>query len=128
MRKTTIGGSEREICVSAKATITYERAFSGAHKLHEDVNSMLSMLTGPLTMLPMDALLRLEYVFERDATTGRFLTFDAWVDEFPVSELDQSKLQGNESWVRTLLKEVVVVFFPKYATNNVGATTAGVAS
>lgn len=124
MRTTTIGGEARRICASAKATITYERAFAGAHSLHKDVNSMLTMRTGSLTMLPMDALLRLEYVFERDATNGFFPSYDAWVDDFPAEELDQLRLQSKESWVDALLKEVVGVFFPKYATPDVGAAGA----
>ena len=128
MRTTTIGHVERKINASAKATITYERAFSGKHKLHEDVNAIMHMTTGPITVLDLDALFRLEYVFERDATEELFPSYDAWLEGFPVEELDQLKLQSGESWVRTLLDEVLVVFFPKYAKPNLAATGAGVAA
>lgn len=123
MRTTVIGGEERKICASAHATITYERAFGGSHKLHDDVNTAMGMRTGSLTMLPIDALLRLEYVFERDAAQGGIIfdSYDAWVDKFPVAELGSEAMQGGDGWVTTLFHEVVATFFPQYATQDVVA-------
>ena len=131
MRTTVIGGEERKIHASAYATITYERTFGVSHKLHDDVNAMMSMRTSMkiMMMLPIDALLRLEYVFERDAMRGLiFDSYDAWVDSFPTEALDANVMADtSKGWVTTLFHEVVATFFPRFSTENVDAEAAGVA-
>ena len=123
MRDTEIGGTKRCIDANPFTTIVYERAFGGDHKLHDDVNTFLnSSFANPLTMLPMDAILRLEYAFERSVVSVAFPDYDQWLRSFPAEELDQQHAQEDGRWVNTLLDEVVQPFFPQFAQReNVGA-------
>ena len=121
MRETTIGGESRKIDVNAFTTIVYERAFDGAHKLHEDVNTFMGASMGQLDVLPMDALLRLEYALERSVVPGLFPDFDAWLRAFPKEALDQEAMKGGDGWANTLADELLATFFPSLARQVVGA-------
>jgi len=126
MRETTIGGTVRKIDANPFTTIVYERAFGLNHKLHEDVTTFLDTQFGPLTMMPMDAILRLEYALERSVVSIAFPDYDNWLRSFPVEELDQRKAQENGRWVNTLLDEVVETFFPSLRVRaDMGAQAAG---
>ena len=115
MREIEIGGTIRKIDANPFTTIVYERAFGLDHKLHDDVTTFLNTSFGPMTMLPMDAILRLEYALERSVVSIAFPDYDHWLRSFPIEELDQQRAQENGRWVNVLLDEVVETFFPSLA-------------
>lgn len=123
MRETTIGGTIRKIDANPFTTIVYERSFDGKHRMHDDISDLMNTSFGPMAVLPMDAILRLEYAFERSVVAGiAFPDFDHWLRSVPVEALDQSKAQENGGWVNTLVDEVVQTFFPSLAVyKNMGA-------
>ena len=122
MRETNIGGTVRRIDANPFTTIVYERAFGLDHKLQNDVTTLLNTSFGPFVMLPMDAILRLEYALERSVVGVGFPDYDHWLRSFPVEEMDQQRAQENGRWVNTLLDEVVETFFPALAVRkDVGA-------
>lgn len=127
MRQVTIGAGERRIDANAFTTIVYERSFGRAHTLDEDVNKVVKAVVAPgqLTMLPIGAMLRLEYALERSATSGAYPDYDSWLRSFPVEGLDQSALMEPGSWASGMLDEVVATFFPRYATADVVPDGAG---
>lgn len=115
MRETVICGQSRRIGASAFTEIVYERAFGGAHELHEDANALLSAPTGGLNVLPMGAVLRLEYAFERSVAPALFPDYDAWLRALPPGAMDQRAAQEPGGWAVTLLDEVVACFFPSFS-------------
>ena len=126
MRTTTIGGTERRIDANPFTIIVYERAFGVDHKLQNDITTLLNTSFGPMTVLPLDAIMRLEYALERSVTSIAFPDYDHWIRSFPIEELDQQKAQEVGGWVNNLLDEVVQTFFPKLAPKtDVDAEAAG---
>ena len=125
MRETTIGGVTRKIDINAMTTIVYERALKG-HRLHEDVNDLMGGPVGTITMLPLDAALRLEYAAEHSVVSSLFPDYDAWLRAFPVEALDQDEAQRKGGWVSVLADEIVATFFRRVAkpAEDVGADAA----
>ena len=125
MRKTTIGGVERSISANAWTTIVYDRAFGGKHALHEDVNAFMRSSTEPLTVLPLESALRLEYAFERSTAGALFQDYDAWLRSQPVEMMDQVAAQSKDGWMSVLFEEIIATFFPSLARADVDAPGTG---
>lgn len=126
MRETQIGGVRRTIAAHAMTDYLYEQTFGSSHKLHEDINEILGARYSAFTMMPMGALLRVEYILERGAAprTKPFVTYDYWLDSLPIEALDQNAAQDAGGWANNLIDEVVATFFPRLARAQLGANAA----
>lgn len=117
-------GDSPSIDLNAFSSIVYERTFQRSHTLAEDVNTVTHAPIGMMTMLPVDALLRLEYVAQQSATSARMPDFDAWLRTVPREALSMD--QPADGWIGTLIDEVVQTFFPKQvAVTEVAAEGGG---
>jgi len=121
MRRVRIGGETRAINACPASFIVYDRAFAGTgHTLDSDINAF--MAAGNNLVLPMDALMRIEYALEASAVGVDVMpSFDVWVNELPQDALSQFTIKREGEWVADLFNELRDTFFRTEAEEDVGA-------
>jgi hypothetical protein len=121
MRQVRIGGEVRTINACPASFIVYDRAFAGTgHTLDADINAF--MAAGNNLVLPMDALMRIEYALEASAVGVDVMpSFDVWVNELPQDALSQFTIKREGEWVADLFNELRDTFFRTEADEDMGA-------
>lgn len=128
MRQVHIGSEVRTINACPASFIVYERAFGTAHSLSEDINELVSEIQhGDYLgkVLPMDAIMRIEYAFEACAPNAALPDFDVWVNGLPAEALQQISGVISGGWFTDLVHEINATFFRYEAEEDVGAEGAG---
>lgn len=126
MRQVHIGGEVRTIKCCPRSFIVYERAFAGSgHTLDGDTNEFVQSGTNLVSVLPMGALMRIEYALEASVDGATLPSFDVWVDELPEGVLNQFTIKRDNEWAADLFAELQDTFFRAASDENVGATPEG---
>lgn len=128
MRQVTIGSEVRTINACPASFIAYERAFAGTdHSLSDDINAFMDALRRGDSLgrvLPMDAIMRIEYAFEASVPNATLPDFDVWIDAIPQDALQQITGVLSGGWFADLVREINSTFFRVEATKDVGAEGA----
>lgn len=128
MRQVHIGGEVRTINACPASFIAYERAFGTDHSLSDDINKFREVLSaGDFIgkVLPMDAIMRIEYAFEASAPNVALPDFSVWVNALPAEALQQISGIASGGWLTNLTLEINDSFFRFEAEEDVGAEGAG---
>jgi hypothetical protein len=124
MRQVHIGSEVRTINACPTSFIVYDRAFGTDHSLSKDINEFVSEVKrGDYLgkVLPMEAIMRIEYAFEACAPNAALPDFDVWVDGLPAEALQQISGVISGGWFADLMNEINATFFRYEAEENVGA-------
>lgn len=126
MRSVTIGSETRTINACPASFIVYERNFAGTgHTLREDINAFTEAVRGinvaDFTIMPMDAVMRIEYTLESCVDGAMLPDFESWVKRLPVDAIQQIEGLMPDGWLLTLFNELRDTFFRFKAKENVGA-------
>lgn len=127
MRQVNVGGEVRTINACPASFITYERAFGTDHSLSDDINSLMGALRNGDSLgkvLPMHAIMRIEYTFEASAPNTALPDFDVWVSDMPQDALQQITGVISGGWFTELVREINDAFFRFDAKEDVGAEGA----
>ena len=130
MRSVTIGGETRTINACPDSFVVYERNFAGTgHTLSEDINTFTAAVRSfnvmDFAVLPMDAVMRIEYTLESCVDGVMLPSFDVWVKQLPADAIQQIEGVLPDGWLLALFNELREKFFRFAAGEDVGAEGTG---